>query len=673
MFYVLLLVSAVSATLTLISLFRISNKHFIKKPFILFGTLNSLWLAVNLFIVITSYPFILIKAAYGLGAATILNAFLLVRTFASQREPDRISYIVTELVALAFIACSMIDNVFFTYVGHTTPGNPYDYEYTALFILYFILLGVLLPWSSIKLIRCYRKFSGIEKAQSLLMLVGIVIFGLHPLVLSMLLPLFGNAEFASYDVLGSVYFLVSVFFSVIRYHFLDIQYFIKKSTFFVIIISLVSLIYFGSIFVSEQLLSQFDSSNATMIVRFMLILILSFFFLPIRNKVEEFIEKTFFRNRFLYTRSLHQFAKELVTNIDKTALLDLIINTITRYLKVKKIAIFLHSQEDKLFHVLKYNGYDGGIRKIFLSQKTEVIRLMAAEQRAVRKIDLRQIVLDSTLQESHIDFMKLMEAELMVPLLVSTNLIGFICLGIRDEDENYSIEDIYMLEGLGNQAAIALSNALSFSRLETTYLQTIESFAHALEAKDYYTQGHSRRVMELSLLIGKKLSLANDQLEKLKIASLLHDIGKIGISDNILNKPGRLTDDEYERIKEHPAIGISILSPLKYFDEINSIILHHHEKWNGFGYPNMLKKDEIPVLSRIIAVADAFDAMTSNRSYRDAMTLGAAVSEIKKYSNTQFDPAIVNALLEIHADKPETITRVLSVGYDTTTKLPAPV
>ncbi|MBN1410297.1 MAG: HD domain-containing protein [Spirochaetales bacterium] len=664
MFIVLLLVSIVSTILTIISVLRISSKHFIKSAFVLFGSFNSLWLIVNLLMFITDYPFSLIKIAYGLGAATILNALLLIQTFSAQRKLGKSAYIVTELIALAFFLCSVIDNVFFTYRGYITETNPYTYEYTDLFILYFILLGGLLLYASIRLIICYKKFKGIEKAQSLVILIGIVIFGLHPLTLSIVMPIFGHVELASFDVLGSIYFFIAVFFSIFRYRFLDIQYIVKRSTFFIIIAALLTLIYFGSIFISEQLLTQFDTTNSTLIIRFMFILILSFFFLPLRNKVEEFLERTFFRNRFLYTRSLHQFAKDLVTNIDQAVLLDLIINTISKYLKVNKIAIFLYSHEDKLFHVIKYTGYDSGIKRTFLSNKTEVINLMANEQRAVRKIELRQIILDSVKQESHIDLMKLLDAELIVPLLVSASLIGFICLGIREEDEIYSIEDIDILEGLGNQAAIAISNAVTFTRLETTYLQTIESFAHALEAKDYYTQGHSKRVMQMSVLIGKQLGLADEQIEKLKIAALLHDIGKIGINDNILNKPEKLTDKEYEKIKEHPSIGIAILSPLKYFDEIHKIILHHHEKWNGFGYPGMLKQEEIPILSRIITVADAFDAMTSNRSYRDAMPMDSAISEIKRCSNSQFDPDIVKAFLEIVMAKRDMILSILSVGYE---------
>lgn len=647
MYIILFFVSAICTILTVISFFRIPEKHYIKNIFLLFASFNSLWLIVNFLMLVTGYPYLLIKLAYGLGATTVLNAFLLVKTFASQAKLKKYIIIITELIALVFFLCSIIDNVFFIYRGYTTVNNPYKNDYTDIFILYFILLGSLLAYTTIRLIACYKKFSGIEKAQSLVMLIGLVIFGLHPLTLSIILPIFGHMEYASYDVLGSIYFLIAVFFSIIRYRFLDISYFIKKSTFFLIIIFIITLIYFGSIFISGTLLSSFDPTKSTLIVRFIFIIILSFFFLPIRNRVEELIEKTFFRSRFLYTQSLHQFSKELVTNIDQAVLFDLIINTISKYLKVKKIAIFLYNQKDKYYYVFNYIGYNSDIQKTLLSNTTEIIQLMAREHRAIRKIELRQIILDSNKQESQLNFMKFLETELIIPLMVSGQLIGFICLGIREEDEIYSVDDIYMLEGLGNQAAIAISNALTFSRLESTYIQTIESFACALEAKDYYTQGHSQRVMEISILIGKKMCLSKSQISKLKMAALLHDIGKIGINDSILNKPDRLTDDEFNKIKEHPEIGISILSPLKFFDEINKIILHHHERWNGFGYPNMLRKEEIPLLSRIISVADTFDAMTSNRPYRAAMSLATAIAEIEKGSNNQFDPAVVNAFMEI--------------------------
>ncbi len=187
----------------------------------------------------------------------------------------------------------------------------------------------------------------------------------------------------------------------------------------------------------------------------------------------------------------------------------------------------------------------------------------------------------------------------------------------------------------------------SQEQLKKAYLESIETLRYTVEAKDTYTRGHSDRVSEYSVLIGKRLNLSEEDLENLRIGGLFHDIGKIGIPDAILLKESKLTDDEYSEIKNHPAIGKHILSNAKIFENIIPIVMHHHEKYDGTGYPEKLKGENIPYLARIAAVADTFDAMTSKRSYRDALPLDVVIAELKKNSGTQFDPKILEIFLDI--------------------------
>lgn len=189
--------------------------------------------------------------------------------------------------------------------------------------------------------------------------------------------------------------------------------------------------------------------------------------------------------------------------------------------------------------------------------------------------------------------------------------------------------------------------AESKEQLEQAYLDMVQTLRYTVEAKDTYTRGHSDRVSEYSVLIGEKLGLPEDQIKTLRIGGLFHDIGKIGIPDSILLKPGKLTDDEYSEIKNHPSIGAHILSSAAIFKDMIPIVKHHHEKYDGNGYPSRLKGEEIPYLARIAAVADTFDAMTSRRSYRDAVDLQKVKDEIKRCEGTQFDPQIAEAFLDI--------------------------
>ena len=183
--------------------------------------------------------------------------------------------------------------------------------------------------------------------------------------------------------------------------------------------------------------------------------------------------------------------------------------------------------------------------------------------------------------------------------------------------------------------------------LERAYLDTIGILRQTVEAKDAYTRGHSDRVSEYSVLIGKKLGLDEKTLHILKIGGLFHDIGKIGIPDSILLKESKLSDEEYSQIKNHPMIGVHMLGDAAIFTDILPIVKHHHERYDGRGYPSQLVGEDIPYVARIAAVADTFDAMTSKRSYRDSLPIDVVRAEIERCSGTQFDPNIAKVFLDI--------------------------
>ena len=187
----------------------------------------------------------------------------------------------------------------------------------------------------------------------------------------------------------------------------------------------------------------------------------------------------------------------------------------------------------------------------------------------------------------------------------------------------------------------------TYEKLEEAYMESIETLRHTVDAKDPYTRGHSDRVAEISVLIGQKLGLSDKDLRTLRIGGLFHDIGKIGVPDSILQKEAKLTDDEYSEIKNHPAIGVHILSTASIFNDIIPIVKHHHEKYDGNGYPSKLKGEDIPYLARITTIADSFDAMSSKRSYRNSLSLDVIKEEFRNNSGTQFDPKLADLFLDI--------------------------
>ncbi len=203
-------------------------------------------------------------------------------------------------------------------------------------------------------------------------------------------------------------------------------------------------------------------------------------------------------------------------------------------------------------------------------------------------------------------------------------------------------EDLRLLSIAARDLALAVENDRLRALQRRSYIGIVATLIEAVEAKDRFNRGHSRRVADLAVRFGQGLGLAERECELLEVAAKLHDIGKIGIPEEILNKPGRLTEQEFDIIKAHPVIGEQILVPLDFLAETRPIVRHHHERWDGEGYPDRLKADAIPRHAAILAIVDSFDAMTSKRPYRDGLPAGRALEILREGAGTQWDPALVH-------------------------------
>lgn len=231
---------------------------------------------------------------------------------------------------------------------------------------------------------------------------------------------------------------------------------------------------------------------------------------------------------------------------------------------------------------------------------------------------------------------------LLVPMY-SENFIWGLFAIIKKGSNVFSDVDKQVYSILVNQFSIALRNSYTYEELAKGYFETINSLARAVDAKDHYTRGHSENVKNYSLMIVEEMGLAESFKEVMTYAGLLHDIGKIGVPTHIIVKPDRLTDEEFEEMKKHPLHGKEILEPIEFLGDVPDYVLYHHEKLDGSGYPYGLTDKEIPLGAKILQVADSFDAMTTDRSYRKRRTLSWAIEELDRCSGTQFDPDIVNA------------------------------
>ena len=249
---------------------------------------------------------------------------------------------------------------------------------------------------------------------------------------------------------------------------------------------------------------------------------------------------------------------------------------------------------------------------------------------------------------------------MIVPLKIRDKVFGVITAIVYQGQKRFAEKDLYYLSFLAQSAAQAIENLALYENIYENLFATLYAFVKAVEARDLYTRQHSSRVTGLSIVLGKQLGCSKEELDILNFAGHLHDIGKIGIRDDILLKPGRLTDDEFEKIKDHPVIGANILEQLGLWEKERQIIRSHHERFDGSGYPDGIKQQDIPFLARILSVADVYDAMASDRAYRKKMEDGVIIKIINEGDGTQFDPDVVAAFNQAY--KAGRITNYMKTG-----------
>jgi diguanylate cyclase (GGDEF)-like protein/putative nucleotidyltransferase with HDIG domain len=229
---------------------------------------------------------------------------------------------------------------------------------------------------------------------------------------------------------------------------------------------------------------------------------------------------------------------------------------------------------------------------------------------------------------------------------------GFLALVISAPEPRVSFPErqVRLARGIADITSLAMSNANRYEALEEAYVATVEALANALEAKDEYTGDHARALAEMSVAVSEEMGLVAEDVKRVQLAALFHDIGKIGVPSEILRKPGPLTDGEREEINKHPAIGAEILAPVPFLQPVRPLVHASHERWDGKGYPGGLTGEDIPLESRIVFVCDAYHAMTTDRPYRDALSEREAIRRLRLCAGTQFDPKVVDAFVRLHAE-----------------------
>ncbi len=347
---------------------------------------------------------------------------------------------------------------------------------------------------------------------------------------------------------------------------------------------------------------------------------------------------------------LSDITQAVVSTLDINEVLKLIVEATAKTMHTRMCSLkLLDKQKRKLIlsaSIGLSNSYlKKGEIKVNESIENDVIKNKKPISVSKMKVDVR-------IKNSEYALKEKIAAFLSAPLIAKEKVLGVITI-YSQKPYHYTEEEKELLVTLASQSAIAIENASLFQTVKEGILNATKSLSEAIDAKDAYTRGHCERVAQFAVETAREMGVPESRMENIYISSLLHDVGKIGVSESILHKPGGLTKEEFESIKTHPLLSVKILSPISFPWDILSAVRQHHERIDGAGYPDGLVGDEISLEARIIEVTDAYEAMISDRPYRKALSEEEAITELKRCTGRQFDPKIVNVFLKILAKEKE--------------------
>jgi HD-GYP domain-containing protein (c-di-GMP phosphodiesterase class II) len=359
------------------------------------------------------------------------------------------------------------------------------------------------------------------------------------------------------------------------------------------------------------------------------------------------------------TVALLEITRAINSTLDLREILEKVVQMTVDLCGVRLCVVYLLEEETSRFVPAAHYGFiEDGLWEDERVYGFDITELGARPRRALEGGDPVPVTSDDAgcLLQPDLAYEHGVDLVFMYPLNAKEVLTGVLALFYPQPScEELESDEVEVVKAIAAQASMAIENAALYEDIERSYFSTVKALAKAIEVKDPYTHGHSERVTEYALLIADFMKLDERDKQKLKYAATLHDIGKIGIAGRVLNKPGALTEEEYTHVKTHPLLGDSIIEPVEFLQGPRPIILHHHEHFDGSGYPQGLGGKGIPLCARILSVADAFEAMRSDRPYRKALPLLAAMQELRRNAGSQFDPEVVEAFLsiiEIHGGDP---------------------
>jgi len=567
------------------------------------------------------------------------------------------------LIYTAGIICSAFNFTSY-YIPETSPQMSFKFWPKAgiLFTVFLITWVLVVIYGVYEILKAYRGSNGQKRNMLKYVLIATLIgwgggatnfplwYGIR------ILPI-GN-------ILVSGYVIITAY-AIVKHRLMQIEIVIKKTLIFSGILASIFAIFAGFTFFAHEFLIELLGANTRYVVLFFTVLFITLGIKPLENFLVNLTDNILFQRKYDYRKTLKEASEGMTLITDMKKLLNFIVRVVAMNIRVKSASLFSFDESKNKYILRVRRGSNRKHIGYSLSPNSDLVHWLKTNKEALLYFDIEDWMKSEKLlrKEKGLmnrlisikeDFLS-MDAILCVPSFIKGELIGFLMLGEKLSGDIYTQEDLHLLSTLASEAAIAVENARNFMEIEKlrekereSYIQTVLALAQTVDEKDSYTHGHLEDVAFYGMKVAEELEGSSEfavkiNMEELETALKLHDIGKIGVPDAILHKNGNLKPDEWVVMKQHCAIGARIVDPITKLRRVGYIIKHHQEKYDGTGYPDGLKGEEIPLESRIISVVDAYHAMISDRPYRKALPEEVALRELKSNIGTQFDPVVVGA------------------------------
>jgi HD-GYP domain-containing protein (c-di-GMP phosphodiesterase class II) len=381
----------------------------------------------------------------------------------------------------------------------------------------------------------------------------------------------------------------------------------------------------------------------------------SFVLAPLNSRAQKWIDRLFYREKFNASQMLERLSKTTASIMNLDVMAEIILNEILSTWHIKNGTFLIKKNETGDFLELAQRGNDRDNGWSFPSDHP-IIKWLMENKKTLSRDDLSMLPIFKSLWNKELNDLEEINAQIFVPVHAKKELVGIIILGEKKSTLPFDRDDLLLLSALSNQIAIAIENSRLYEDLEGAFIQTTVALANAIDLRDAYTNIHSQQIALWSAETAKMLKRSPEEIDDIYWGGLLHDIGKIGIPDAILNKPSSLNPSEWAVVHKHPDLGADLISPIKKLSRVAPIINCSHERYDGKGYPRGLSREDIPLGARIVSVADSYSAMKDKRPYKEPLSDEMAIQEIKDNSGKMYDPLVVDAFLRVIATKKKNIS-----------------